>query len=174
MEEARVTLTPDEAIAARGLGRKREELRVVRGKSGPEYQDNGGTHVERNELGALAEYALAKSLGPDTLRDWVENKAFSLNHKNIPCDVGVNLHVRATKRLTGGLILHPSDPDRGAFVLALVEGLTVTFRGWIRCQAGKQQEYWRDTGPGFGKRPAYVVPQDELLTMNSLRPEDVR
>lgn len=170
--DASITLTKDEYDAAAALGVKREALRRARQKARPVPGDGGGDWDDRNAIGAVAEYALAKLLGPAFVRDWVETKAYSENHRAIACDVGDNLHVRATTRANGNLILHPGDPDNGAFVLARVDGRTVTFPGWCRAGACKTDEYWRDTGPGFGKRPAYVVPARELLPMDALRPGD--
>jgi hypothetical protein len=168
-----VRLSLGEWTAAESTGRKRESLRLDRGLSPPEYNDAGGSHMDRNALGSVAEYALAKLLGPDTLRDWCENKAFSLNHRDIPCDVGQNLHVRATTLAHGGLIVHPYDPPNGVFVLAVVDRsrLLVRYLGWWYARSAQTPRYWRNTGPGFGLRPAYVVPQDHLHPMDTL-PED--
>lgn len=172
---ATVKLTTTEWEAACSLGRKRHWLREQRGRSPAEYRDRGGSHMDRNALGAVAEYALAKHYGPDVLADWVEHKAFSLEHHLIPCDVGKNLHVRATKYRAGRLVAHPYDPDTGVFVLARVcEELTVDFVGWCLGAFAKQPHYWLADGPGFKLRPAFVVDSDDLCDMDTIPSEAIR
>lgn len=171
-----ITLQKTEWDAAASLGEKRQVLREARGKSDPEYNDGGGTHVKRNQIGAVAEYALAKALGPDILADWVTTKAYSTEHWKIKCDVGKNLHVRATDYKSGRLVLHPYDPEGGVFILAVVdhEKLTVTFRGWDVASNLKVPEYWDDYSNGFKNRPAFAVPPNVLNPMSTLPPEAIR
>lgn len=169
-----ITLTPGEWQAAASIGERRQALRVTRGRDEPEYRDGGGTHVKRNQIGAVAEYALAKALG--VLADWCDTKSFSLNHKAIPCDVGLNIHVRATDYRTGRLVLHPYDPTGGVFVLAVtsVKNHTVDFRGWDYAYNIKVPEYWDDYSNGFRNRPAYCVPQGMLNAMEDLPQESIK
>lgn len=168
-----VELSEGERLAAASIGLKRLEHRRRRGAE-KHYQDNGGTNEDRESIGAIAEYALAKHLGAEVLRDWCETKAYTDgDHTLIPCDVGRNLHVRATVKRHGGLILHDSDPDCGVFVLAIVVPTYVEFRGWAYARNVKRASYWRTDGPGFGKRPAYVMPQDALRPMSELPPEAI-
>ncbi len=169
-------MTADEWEAACSIGRKRQWLREQRGRSPAEYSDRGGTHLDRNAIGAVAEYVLAKHYGAETLRDWCENKSFSLEHHLIPCDVGKNLHVRATKLPHGRLIAHPYDPDGGVFVLARVDSTNraVTFVGWAYGHAVKQRPYWTDTGPGFKFRPAFVFPSELLYPFGTVPEEAIR
>lgn len=169
-----LTLTATEWEAACAIGRKRQALREARGRSPAQYRDKGGTHDDRNMIGAVAEYALARYYGDATLRDWCEHKSFSLNHHTIPCDVGTNLHVRATANPKARLLVaHPYDPDDGVFVLGYVDGdaRRVTFTGWAYGGAIKQPENWRSTGPGFAWRPAYGLDRDQLNPMDTVPPE---
>jgi len=171
-----VTLTTAEWEAACSIGHKRQWLREHRGRSPAEYRDRGGSHLDRHAVGAVAEYALAKALGDDVLADWRATKAFSLEHHLIPCDVGKNLHVRATSHPRGRLIAHPYDPDAGVFVLARASApaLTVAFVGWCLGSEAKSRERWLDHGPGFSLRPAFVTDADALNPMDTLPPEAVR
>lgn len=169
-----ITLTPEQFAEAVDVGTKRQLLREHRNTNPPEYADNGGTHMDRHRLGAIAELALAASLGLDVLDYWRREQAYDDVRKVIPCDVGRNLHVRATTYRRGLLITHPSDPDDGIFVLAVVDGPRVEFRGWLKCSETKRREWWRDSGPGFGRRPAYGAPQPALRDMAELPPEAIR
>lgn len=171
-----IQLTSDEWTAAESIGLKRQALRLQRGKSPVEYRDGGGTHNERNGIGSVAEYATAKHYGPDVLRDWCENKSFSLQHHLIPCDVGKSLHVRSTKLSHGGLIAHDYDPNTGVFILAIADkaALTVTLIGWDYGANVKKKVNWKDTGSGFGRRPAYCAGQDSLRPMDTIPPEAIR
>ena len=171
-----VVLTPEELAVARDAGAKRLALYIARSMGG--FKAGHQKRGTCNALGAVAEYALAKHYGPDVLNDWINTKAFGLEHWKIPCDVGVNLHVRATDRPNGGLIVHPYDPDNGAFVLAICDpsGTGVRFVGWALGKALKDTDFWRDKGPGFG-RPgcaAFCAPQSVLNPMDSLPKEYVR
>ena len=170
-----VRLSAAEWQAAASIGEKRETLRVQRGKSPAEYRDRGGTHVERNRIGSVAEYALAKHYGKDTLQDWCETKSYSEHHHLIPCDVGTNLHVRATANPRGRLVGHPYDPDSGIFVLARVDATarTVTFVGWTTGATLKEPYNWCNTGPGFGLRPAFVIATNELQPISTIPPEAI-
>lgn len=173
-----VQLLETEWKAAGQIGLKREALRRARGKSQGEYQDNGGTKDERNAIGAIAEYALAKHLGPKTLRDWCENKSFSMEHQKIPCDVGSNLHVRATSNPRARLlILHPYDPPAGVFIFATVdeESRIVNFHGWILASEGQQPEYWNDYMRGFDRpgRAAYTVDRSLLKPIETIPSESI-
>lgn len=168
-----ITLTQAEHDAAYAVGVKRNALRRSRGKA-QEYNDGGGTTDHRNGIGAVAEYALAKLLGSETLKDWAETKSFSTDHHKITCDVGKNLHVRATENPKARLlIIHPYDPGDGVFVMAHVRGLSVTFDGWEYASNVQQPENWRDSGPGFFYRPAYTLDNAFLRPMDTI-PEEAK
>ncbi len=171
-----VRLSPHEWAAASTLGHKRQWLRENRGKSPAEYRDGGGTHLERNAIGAVAEYALAKHYGKDTLQDWCENKSFSLEHHKIACDVGLNLHVRASNNTRARLVAHPYDPDGGVFVLALTDASLrlVSFVGWCWGREAKQPIHWDDYSNGFRYRPAFAVPSHYLQPMSTVPHEAIR
>ncbi len=173
--DATVTLTEDEYTAATDVGLKRQALYKARGRTHG-LKAGEGRGGACNALGATAEFALAKILGEDVLADWWATRAYSETHWEIPCDLGKNLHVRATTYATGGLILHPYDPGTGVFVLATQSNRTFTFAGWVYGAEGKSLEHWRNTGPGFG-RPgcaAYCVRQKFLRPFDTLPMESVR
>lgn len=175
---ATITLTEAEFAAACTIGEKRQAYRVRKGHDKTPYADSGGTFNERQHVGAVCEYALAKSLGPEILRDWCENKAYvDANPHLILSDVGRNLHVRGTTKPHGGVILHPKDPSNGIFVLARldVQTRTVTFVGWNVAGALKVAKYWRNSGPGFGQpgRAAFCAPESALFDMSTLPQEAI-
>lgn len=196
MSSITVTLSPAEWQAAEQIGLKRQALRVARGRNGDDYKDNGGTREERNAIGAVAEYALAKHYGADILRDWCETKSFSLEHWKIKCDVGANLHVRATANPRAKmLVVHesksgppqeptarrhkrPSDPDDGVFIFATVDEktLSVCFHGWRYSGWIQQNCEWNTTTPGFNRtdRHAFTCHKSDLLPMDSVPPEAIR
>lgn len=191
-----VVLTTSEWTAASSIGQKREDLRKSRGVIQQfEKLDAGGTTDERNQIGAIAEYALAKHYGPDVLRDWCENKAFSLEHWTIKADVGANLHVRATSNPRARfLVIHeaprqkmipedrrrnrPTDPPTGIFIFAYVDVATrtITFRGWRLADDVQTLGYWNDSGPGFRNqdRHAFTIPVSDLSEMDDIPQEAIR
>lgn len=191
-----IVLSPAEWQAAEQIGLKRQSLRKARGLNGDDYKDKGGTREERNAIGAVAEYALAKHYGADILRDWCETKSFSLEHWKIKCDVGANLHVRASANPRAKmLVVHesktqspeeptnrrhrrPSDPDDGIFVFATVDTAShsVTFHGWRMSGWVQKNCEWNTTTPGFNRtdRHAYTCPKDDLLPMETVPAEAIR
>lgn len=195
MTPVTIVLSEAEWKAAEQIGIKREALRKTRGRSPDAYKDNGGTHDERNAIGAVAEYALAKHYGPDILRDWCDNKSFSLEHWKILCDVGKNLHVRATSNPRAKmLVVHerkgqamppvdrrhkrPSDPSDGVFVFATVTASTrtITFHGWRLSGWVQENCEWNTTTPGFNRpdRHAFTCHKSELLPMETVPAEAIR
>ena len=165
-----ITLTEAEVSTATAIGAKREALRVSRGKGKRTPNDRGGSWLRRNAIGAIAEYAAAKHYG--VLDRWLETQAYSLEHEKITADFGSKCQLRATDLPNGGLILHDYDTD-GPYILALVEGSKVTLIGWMPARLARCDAYWRATGRGFSARPAYVVPQEDLLDINTLPMEAI-
>ncbi len=189
---AEVTLTRGEWDAACTIGRKRQWLREKHGRSPAEYRDGGGSHMDRNAIGAVAEYALARHYGKDVLRDWCENKSYACTAeaiKAIPCDVGKNLHVRASSNPKARmLIVHeapgraeepvarrrfrPTDKPGGVFILAhvLEESLSVVFLGWRKSDWVQANCAWNTTDPGFfhTDRHAYTCDKDDLLPLSEI------
>lgn len=106
-------------------------------------------------LGAVGEAALARWL--DVY--WAPGRLGEL-------DV-VSCEVRSTNRGDGCLILHPSDDDDRAYVLALVRAqYRVVLVGWLYGSDGKDKKrYWRSDV----RAPAFFVPQDQLLPMKGLK-----
>lgn len=190
-----VTLTPDQWDDAESFGERREQLKVQRGKEQTMPGDKGGSWMHRNRVGIVAECALARQLGPDVLEDWINNKAFSLEHWKIKCDVGKNLHVRATDNPRARLLIvheapgqcmepasrrkrRPTDPADGVFILAYVDrqALSVTYYGWQWSGWVQENVPWNTTGPGFFRndRHAFTLDKDDLLPMSTIPPEAIR
>jgi hypothetical protein len=83
-------------------------------------------------------------------------------------DVGGILEVRSSAR-TGNsrLILHPTDRDDYPYIFADVSAApTIRLCGWIMGRDGKQQQFWTD--PTAAGRPAFFIPQSDLLPMADL------
>lgn len=79
----------------------------------------------------------------------------------------VSCEVRSTNRGDGCLILHPSDDDNRAYVLALVRAqYRVVLAGWAFGSRGKNKDkFWRSDV----RAPAFFVPQDQLRPMRELK-----
>lgn len=122
----KVELTPEEWAEATNVGANRFALYQENQRVGP------GTTLEGNEMGAIAEYALAKHFGSDVLEDWKRTKAFSQKYWDIKSDVGKNVQIRATKHRHGVLIIYKWERGDRPFVLAIVrpDSLVVSFPGW--------------------------------------------
>ena len=174
-----ITLTPEEWAAAWAIGLKREKHRKESGVH-QAFDDNGGSNEHRNGIGAVTEYALAKHLGPDILKDWCENKSYAEGAaiKRILADVGKNVQVRGVDASHKGIVTHPRDPSGAVFVLAYADTTTrtVTFVGWDFGGNLKRARWWETKKAGFNKpgRAAFLTPQTELKTMDTLPMEEVR
>ncbi len=79
-----------------------------------------------------------------------------------------NLEVRSTRLESGSLIVRDNDADERDFVLAVLVEDCVRLCGWISGAAAKQPEFRRNPK---NHRPAWFVPQTELLDMEDLRRE---
>ena len=106
-------------------------------------------HIE----GCLGEMAFAKHMG----LYWSGANEFQAH------DVG-EYEIRTTPRNFGDLILHPGDDDDAKYVLVTGHNGIYEVRGWIFGKEGKNQEWWRDP---LGNRPAYFVPQRELISFDT-------
>lgn len=146
-------------------------------------------------IGAIAEYALAKHYGKTVLQDWCENKSYTDGDpRSIPCDVGKNIHVRATSNPRARfLVIHeargqamepverrrfrPTDTATGTFVMARVDEATrtVVFLGWQNSGWVQENVVWNNTSPGFFNtdRHAFTCPIEALEPMNTIPPEDI-
>jgi hypothetical protein len=114
------------------------------------------TEWQNDVVGAIGEYALAKFLNVY----W--NPAIDTNLNDLPGDVGM-YQVRSTGWPNGCLLMHPSDNDQAPFILAVVEGNTVTLKGWLYGYEGKAVGEIKDP-----KTNTYWVSQDNLHPMDRL------
>jgi hypothetical protein len=106
--------------------------------------------------GAAGEMAVAK----------LANIYWNGNMGNLKAaDVG-RLQVRTRSRDYYDLILHPTDPDDSAFILVVGKAPRFRIVGWIVARDGKLQKWWKDPA---GNRPAFFVPQSELIQFDVLR-----
>lgn len=143
------TLTWTQLDLAVNVGATRSIRALAAGRKPAHGAEKRGAGWNISILGAIGECGVARILGvfweASTDPDYVG-------------DVSPGIHVRATERRDGSLILHDSDPDEGVFYLALVDGRTVTLGGGIIPRYGKVPENWRDDVP----EPGFFVPQTKL------------
>ena len=171
-----IAITLAEWGEARAFGLKRQALKKNRGRACAAPKDAGGSWDERNALGAIAEFALAKAYGLVDL--WRSTQAYSEQHAKITSDVGQNIQVRATDVEHGSLIVHDYDKKDAPYVLAIVRLAgppVVHFAGWTWWRLACIPRFWDDRSPGFNRpgRGAYRVPQDCLFPMKTL-PEECK
>lgn len=131
-------------------------------------RDDNGWQIDTT--GALGELVVAKHWG--IYWDPVPRRVRGQG------DVGP-LEVRCTERETGRLIVRPTDPDDGLFVLVVgagsvraTNGRTVGRRyrivGWISGPDARRRELEQPDG---GRRPpAWFVPQTDLRPLDELVP----
>jgi hypothetical protein len=150
MIELHLTRSAYEFAALAGEVRHGQNLKLGR-RDAYAFRGNG---LAAHRLGAVGEYAVAKSLGlfwdgPGELR---------------APDVGL-LEVRTRSRHSFDLIVHPRDPDERAVVLVTCEEYVFRIHGWIWARDAKRERWWRDPAGG---RPAYFVPQSALYDLSHL------
>jgi hypothetical protein len=150
-----VTLSRSEALQAAYAGVHRMLRAIFRGRQ-PRHGRGSGDEWHDDVQACAAEMAVAKALD----RFWSDSPA-----PDYGGDVG-ELHVRHTTREDGRLILRPSDPDEGTFVL--VTGSIPAFRvvGWITGRDGKAGEPHDIPN---GRPPCWMVPQSELRPIEELQ-----
>ena len=151
-----VTLTWVElALATRiGVGRRVQRLQTPERKDRYGLEDDDGWTLDIE--GAAGEMAVAK----------LANIYWNGNMGNLKAaDVG-RLQVRTRSRDYYDLILHPTDPDDSAFILVVGKAPRFRIVGWIVARDGKLQKWWKDPA---GNRPAFFVPQSELIQFDVLR-----
>lgn len=150
-----VTLTWAEVSVAARIG----EARTIRNRAKGNGQRHGHADCAdwSGDIEAVAaEMAAAKAIGV----------YFPVLAEADPDgDLGYGIHVRATARADGRLILHKDDQDGGLFIL--VTGTIPTFAvpGFVEAEAAKDDAFWTDPGTG---RPAYFIPQNVLHPIKGL------
>lgn len=111
--------------------------------------------------GFAAELAVVEALG-------ITNHTPSFIGSDKP-DVG-NYDVRQTQYSKGKLILHPNDKDDRITILVTGKSPVFILRGWIRNKDGKQERFW-GTFPNNPDRPAFIIPQYDLNSMDTIPDE---
>lgn len=86
-------------------------------------------------------------------------------------DVGL-LEARTTPYRSGHLLLHPKDNSDAIWIH--VTGLMGKYilQGWVYGHEGKKQEYWRELDERRPDGACFVVPNEILRTMSSLKAMD--
>lgn len=145
-------LTPEDEGWAHHVAMQRHAEDTFRG-----FDDRHGgwnkAHGEKLHLqGARAELFAARAIGTAWTPRGFDDRAQP--------DVG-DFDVRSTTYRTGGLLLHPEDPDGRRAVLVVVSQDRFVIPGWIWGADGKQEQFWW-TG---GKSPCYRVPQSALYPL---------
>lgn len=152
-----ITLTPSELIhaATAGVHRQVQNLKLGRrDRYGAGPDDAWRIHIG----GASAECAVAKFLGVY----WDGMGALGDLHA---LDVR-GVQVRWAMKPTHRLIVHEADADALPFVLVTGDGFQMTLQGWIQGAGAKRPQFVDDP---VGGRPAFFVPQDELLAIETLK-----
>jgi hypothetical protein len=107
-------------------------------------------------LGATAEYAVARSLN----LFWTPIDGRRGSYGDV-----CHLEVRGTTHPNGRLIVHDDDPDDRPYVLVRVLLPVCDVIGWAWGADCKRTEYW--PGP-YPERPAYYLPNEQLIGMTAL------
>lgn len=121
------------------------------------YKRNALTRLTEEVVGACGEIGMAKALGL-----WFVP---GLNTFHVSADVLHDVEVRGTALPHGSLIVRDNDADERRFVLALVDGTSVTLAGWLWGGEAKQEKWFRKPPK---ERPAWFVPQRAVRPMNTL------
>lgn len=151
-----VELTWDEVMMAATIGLKRHVRGLLRRRQNM-FGDRGADYSgwDAHIIGALGEYAVAKGLN----RFWPGADP-GLDYEG---DVGRGVHVRATERRNGCLIIHETDPPE-LFILVTGTPPVLTLAGFEHAGNLKDPRWFRTDVP----RPGYFVPQDALTPMTEL------
>lgn len=154
-----VTLTRQEAVQASYGGVHRRLRAIFRGRQA-RYGRGDGDEWESDVQACAAELAVAKALD----RYWADSAELDPDG-----DVGSlppHVHVRHTPLAAGRLILRPTDPDDGVFVLVTGELPTFEVVGWLGGREGKVGE---PVDVGNGRPPCWMVPRAALRPIEELR-----
>ena len=149
-----VELTPAEVLQGAQAGIMRQTKNIhqkLKPAYGASTENDWQLHVE----GCLGEMVVAKYLN----RFW--QGAVGVPHHG---DIG-RLEVRTSNRETARLIVHDRDLSDSIFILVTGRNGSYNIRGWIRGEEAKQSRFWKDP---VGGRPAYFVPQSELIEIGKL------
>jgi len=145
---------------SKAVGKHRNDSAKAKGRKGAHgNRDDEAMALHRHIVGACAECAVAKLIN----RFW-----FQPDFRNRrDGDVGYGLHVRATDRQDGRLIVHDTDPDDGMFILA-IQDIYIPARfdvvGFLYGADAKDQKWWWEDTP----RPAFFVPREALVPIETL------
>ena len=148
-------LSIEDAREAYRIGLKRHRDHDNKGTA-----NNFGERSEDNKhqdgMAALAEATVAAFLEMDWVRD--------AGGADDGADVGGVVGVRWTNLPNGGLILKTTDRDYVPHVLVVGWTFPLRMVGWAIPQAARLPSRWREDIP----KPAYIVPQSCLRSMDSL------
>lgn len=113
--------------------------------------------IHEEFIGACGELAIGKAAGVFFVP--------SVNTFHRVPDFLDGVEVRSTDVATGRLIVRDNDSDERRYVLAIVEGESVSLVGWIEGREAKADK-WEENPNGY--RPAWFVPQQELRPIETL------
>ena len=149
-----IELTPAQVLQAAQAGIMRQTY-AIRQKLKPAYGASTKNDWQLHVEGCLGEMVVAQYLN----RFWDGTVGITQHG-----DVG-RIEVRTSSRDNGDLIMHDRDPDDNVFILVTGRNGRYKIRGWTEGRDGKKKEFWSDPAGG---RPAYFVPQDELIEIEKL------
>lgn len=147
-----MTLTVEEYVRARAVGKRRMTVSSARGDNHAKtYSRTGAQRVVDETIGACAELLVCRLLG----LQW--NEGVDTFHEE--GDAGT-IEVRGTALAHGSLIYRPHEPLYRNYVLVTGTVPYFTVRGYIWGPEACRDE-WRRDPHGHGK-PSWFVPQCEL------------
>ena len=150
-----IQMSAEDWMVAATKGAIRQLQAIKQDRMGKDHGSTSQRGVSRrlgdSILGELGEMATARALHSIQTSFFESLRA---------ADIAGRYEVRTTDRDDGCLLLHRTSPDDAIYVLAVVQGLTVSLRGWIQAKDGKKGSNWRRGDPG-----CFFVPQSDLHPM---------
>lgn len=148
-----VTLSPSEIAICRMIGNMRTLM--SRATSTKDQKIGPQSGIEVDEDGLIAEYAFCKK--------WNIHLDFTIETRAGSYDCLLKkkrIDVKSTRIKSGHLAVKlAQNPDVDIFVLAIIDGNTVTFPGWANAEDVYQESTIKNLGHGEG----------HCLTQNQLR-----
>ena len=153
-----LTLQPDEVQVCQMVGRMRSLIARGNGVRDAKMGNQDGS--EADVMGMMAEYGFAKKMNvfPDLGLTPRSGSADGVMPSGKRYDVKASKH--KTARLLSTLKVNP---DVDVYVLCVVDGSTLDFKGWATKGELIKEENKKDLGHGVG----YVLEQEKLRKFNA-------
>ena len=153
-----LTLQPDEVQICQMVGRMRSLIARGNGVRDAKMGNQDGS--EADVMGMMAEYGFAKQMNvfPDLGLTPRSGSADGVMPSGKRYDVKASKHKNA--RLLSTLKVNP---DVDVYVLCVVDGSTLDYKGWATKEELIKEENKKDLGYGVG----YVLEQEKLRKFNA-------